>query len=922
MPDYREQTDNPITDYSETLGKTENYMYSVQHAKDLHLASLPAQTEPEISYDVNQFGIGTLQMQENDVPSINDSENDRYLGTSPNITEESLQGQEDKSGVLASIYNAAPEWMQKAATPFLVPFTDNPVMRGVTIGIPDAINGTLSVLRDINNAMHPDHQFSEEEWLKIPDIIERGDSTTEAVVSGLTQFLSVYSSLGKFSNVSKLSSKGAKLWDDMWRAGLADAAFDPEDGNLSTFISMLDEETNAFGIPIGKMNGAFTQWLGTPVGEDAEAWERLEGRARNLIEGAGLGMLANGFIAALRGLKQYMVETNPDKYFAMLKKAGFDVDPRQFLFENTLGAENVQTPKLNELGMYSQLEKAMINMTQDKNKPEDLLRYLTKNGVSNDELTNSGVIDLINEKKAAGESITKDEVMEIFTDSDVTQSYQAITRTYQEPSQMDSLTDEDELLEIYNAGGDASLSRYDNVNGKVLDYDEVDADIEFAREEIMRKFDEDTYDPNDSINLLEKMQDLYPETYPKGLENSPDALDDFYEQLSNVSENDDVFRQHVEEATRAMAEANYDADPIFRWNLNKGNYEYQITGNKQNGYQTTVFREGSNVTDTLDVAYTLNETMVQVQGHQNNFGNNLISPNSTKWEKVGDDWNIVHKDAVNTYEETVITADSPSGTYFKGGKAHFPEDNKVFHLRTTEPDADTLFIEEIQSDWANEISKKGVKKGDEYNSSTRRALQDAVAERNAFLETTDWEFSSEPLIGVTSPIRYDSEQLVPRNKGITDRDADAGWDNESPKIKEKIIAFNKIIDDLKAKVKEEANAAPQSPLPNDKWINAAFRTALAKAIDAGKTRVEWTPAQVHIDRWDEQYAKMYKILYDEKMGGIAKKISNKYNSNSGQYYLEISPEMIAHHKSGKGEKLMAAAPAIPAAEIANEEEDS
>jgi hypothetical protein len=41
--------------------------------------------------------------------------------------------------------------------------------------------------------------------------------------------------------------------------------------------------------------------------------------------------------------------------------------------------------------------------------------------------------------------------MEVFTDSDVTQSYQATTRTYERPSDIDSMTDEDELLEIYLA---------------------------------------------------------------------------------------------------------------------------------------------------------------------------------------------------------------------------------------------------------------------------------------------------------------------------------------------------------------------------------------------------------------------------------------------------------------------------------------
>jgi hypothetical protein len=84
MPDYREQTDNPITDYTDTVGAANDYMFSVQHAKDLHLASLPAQAEPEISLNVNEFGIPE------DMPM-----------STPDITEESLQGEEDKASVLA-----------------------------------------------------------------------------------------------------------------------------------------------------------------------------------------------------------------------------------------------------------------------------------------------------------------------------------------------------------------------------------------------------------------------------------------------------------------------------------------------------------------------------------------------------------------------------------------------------------------------------------------------------------------------------------------------------------------------------------------------------------------------------------------------------------------------------------------------------
>ena len=891
------RNEDVVATYTNRLTAANAYDGSVQEARDLYKSSMSV-TPPEES---------------NGIPSDD--------GNAP-ITTPDIQLGEQEQPLMARLFNSAPEPLQRMLTPFLVPFTNNKALKGVTIGIGDGINGALGMLRDINNAVVESNGgvgISQEDWLKLPEIIERGDSTTEAIVGGLTQFMSIYGALGKVSSVNKMSSKGKKLFDDMWRGGLADAAFDPEEGNLATLINMLDEDKTVLGLPIGQMNGAFTQWLGTPVGEDAEAFERLEQRAKNLMEGAGLGMLAHGLVAAIKGMKKVMVEYDPDKFFAMLKKAGFDVDPRSFLFENTLGAENIQTPKLNELGMYSQLEKAMLNLTQDTNKPDDLLRYLTKNGVTNDELNNSGVMDLINEKKKTGESITKAEVGEIFEEMDVTQSYEVIKREYgANANSIDSMSDEDDLLAIYEKDNGINMDNahmFDDdevasMNGKVLDHDEVDADIEYAREEIMRQFDDDVYAGDEAIKLFGEMNKLYPEKYPQA--DDTYAPDEWYDKLRNINI-DDEFRQHAEEATRAMAEADYDADPIFKWDLAEGDFQYTITGNESGGYQTEVYRSEAQggqrlgqSTTGLDVVYSPTEAMVQVRSHNDAFMHDAVD-GGTKWSE-----NIVNTDAVSTYKETVITADSPSGTVFSGGQIHFPEKNKAFHLRTTEPNANTLYIEELQSDWAGDISKKGVKKGDEYNQSVRKALQDAVAARDKFLETTDWEFSGHRLMG-------NEEELVPRNKDI---DGDTLWKETDGKVVEQIVAHNKIVNNYKAKVTKEAEAIPQSPLPNDKYINVGLRTAIAQAIDAGQTRVEWTPAQVHIDRWSGRFEEMYKILYDKKLGGIAKRIANKYNAKAGQHYIEISPEMIAHHKSGKGDKLMATAPAIPAAQVANDKEDN
>ena len=457
------------------------------------------------------------------------------------------------------------------------------------------------------------------------------------------------------------------------------------------------------------------------------------------------------------------------------------------------------------------------------------------------------------------------------------------------------MTDEEDLLEAYQGGNASEFSQYDidNFNGKVLDHDEVDGDIEYLREDLMSRFDDDVYAGDEAIRLFGEMNKLYPEKYPQA--DDTYAPDEWYDKLRNINI-DDEFRQHAEEATRAMAEADYDADPIFKWDLAEGDFQYTITGRESTGYQTEVYRSveqgGTRIgqsTTGLDVVYSPTEAMVQVRSHNDSFdsyGHNT----ATKWHD-----NIVNTDAVSTYKETVITADSPSGTVFSGGQIHFPEKNKAFHLRTTEPNANTLYIEELQSDWAGDISKKGVKKGGNHIANLKAQITDLQKQDKAI-------------------VLDDRLAKTQKEKAKYSKELDAATAKKNS-IRKEIQKLDKELDD-------EINAVPQSPLPNDKYINVGLRTAIAQAIDAGQTRVEWTPAQVHIERWSGRFEEMYKILYDKKLGGIAKRIANKYNAKAGQHYIEISPEMIAHHKSGKGDKLMATAPAIPAAQVANDKEDN
>jgi hypothetical protein len=507
--------------------------------------------------------------------------------------------------------------------------------------------------------------------------------------------------------------------------------------------------------------------------------------------------------------------------------------------------------------------------------------------------------------------------MEVFTDMDVTQSFAATTREFEGASDIDNMTDEEDLLEAYQASQAGVQNRFnpmpEEFNGRVLDHDEDDANIYGHANDIVDEWKNssvDTFNINDYdlIDMENALSELFPEKYEnmtrrslltklKNLENNPELLDD------------------VEEASIEIAKKAYDDSPVFQWDLEEGGFNYQITGNEAYGYTTKIWDDANREATELDVVYSANEAMVQVRSHNDAFMGN--GGYGTKWHDE-----IVHEDAVSTYKETVVTADSPSGTVFTGGKVHFPEDNKAYHLRTTEPDADTLYIEELQSDWANDISKKGVKKGNEPTLQSEldalRARQKAILDKYGFRRNGGTEFDID---SIRFNIMLDDEAKYAKASGQSIRNSHAAFDNMPMEDYSELLNITRNMMTKDSEIKVELERIPQSPLPNDRWINVGLRTAIAQAIDSGKTRVEWTPAQVHIDRWSGQYEKMYKILYDQKLGSIAKKIANTHNAEFGQHYIDISPEMIAHHKSGKGNKLMAATPAIPAAQVANDKED-
>lgn len=205
-------------------------------------------------------------------------------------TEEEPEETTDQQSLIEKGWGALSESAQKVAWPFIAPFVkgsreENPIVRGMVTGIvEDAPNGILGLARDVVNGLGG--EYNEEDWIKVPEILQSNpDSTTEGVVRGLTQFMSIFGAVGGIG-------KGANIFKQTLAGGLADATFDPTEGNIGTLLRELN------------VDNAVTQFLDSKVGEDADALERLQSRAKNVLEGAGIGFAVPTLISGIRWAKE------------------------------------------------------------------------------------------------------------------------------------------------------------------------------------------------------------------------------------------------------------------------------------------------------------------------------------------------------------------------------------------------------------------------------------------------------------------------------------------------------------------------------------------------------------------------------------------------------------------------------------------
>ena len=144
---------------------------------------------------------------------------------------------------------------------------------GTIEGVADLPEGSVIKSSPILNAL-----FSQD----LPEV-EEPKSTPEALVRGLTQFVS-----GMAAAPVRMAGYGGTLL----KGAFADSLFDPEQGNLSTMAKEMGLENELLDL------------FDSKVGEEADAAERLLARAKQAVEGGLVGVTLDGLVETVKALRK------------------------------------------------------------------------------------------------------------------------------------------------------------------------------------------------------------------------------------------------------------------------------------------------------------------------------------------------------------------------------------------------------------------------------------------------------------------------------------------------------------------------------------------------------------------------------------------------------------------------------------------
>ena len=403
------------------------------------------------------------------------------------------------------------------------------------------------------------------------------------------------------------------------------------------------------------------------------------------------------------------------------------------------------------------------------------------------------------------------------------------------------------------------------------------------------------------------------------------AEDDF----SFLSGQEDNFAR---DALEQLAIEEYDYDPVLR--LQDPDTGYEIVGSDEMGY--TIKDDGGNPIDPRgnDIPYSLSEARIQAENHALDAG--LIG-----YEGGEARFREYTEPGGTNYRETLLQIPEYEGMrdeFYDG--SHFDEPNIAVHVRTKDrkmaKDAgDTLYVEELQSDWGQQGRQQGFNTPKE-----RQALQLAQDQYEPFLNKMNKQ------IGIKNDAKREFAKLVANQIGGEVSGSSSGgsvylhgkavmndynaeeiliggsgtirlYDPLSGEYNRVSVTVPKEIKDryktavnkwneldaeskpLQKMVRRNLNT-PMGPFVgnSEKFAELGIKRLLSKAVQEGKKYVSFSSGDVQYDRWNEDGLVPF---YDKIIPKVAKKVAKRFDPDAKVEPMQV--RMDEKNMTDKAERL-------------------
>jgi hypothetical protein len=342
--------------------------------------------------------------------------------------------------------------------------------------------------------------------------------------------------------------------------------------------------------------------------------------------------------------------------------------------------------------LYSKAEQVALGMRQAKQLGADAKRHFEKQGVTKEEMEALGLTDLFKQKR-----VTQQEIMEAIEDN--------------------RLVLEEKQSTEHGYVGDPD----DGFKTETLSAEDAYGP-DYLSEEARDLIDFGGMDRSKFIPIFDKWAETSPYGMGDGAEASlARAAADFSKFVDGELELEDLngaIQNEILEAAEETARFLYDDDPleIISFTPQGSNTTYRLVGNEWMGYgphgQDYVQRQNAPSRAMMDDyvpaqgIYSRDEAEVILRAAARDRGDLSAGDGGTQWSEFT-------IPGGKNYTEYRFQLDPDNEEFFRES-THFDDDvNNIFHIRTTDRDGPegekVLFVEEIQSDWAQSGRNYGFK---------------------------------------------------------------------------------------------------------------------------------------------------------------------------------------------------------------------